>query len=230
MKIVLIGPQGSGKGAQARILASKLGIPHISTGGLFREKVIRGTEMGRAIADILERGDLVPDDIVITIANERLSRNDCVHGFIADGFPRNLRQFLEIEVVWCVDYVFELSIDTATSIRRLAERLTCRKCGNQYGTAESPKTPGKCDICGTSLIKRADDRRKDVVIKRLETYWREVLPVLEYYRSNGVLKIIDGRGKIKYISQQIFQAAGILVPNRHRKVPISVNPTKKGTT
>lgn len=210
MKIITIGPQGSGKGTQARILAAKLRISHVSTGDLFREKIKEKTELGVVIADILQRGDLVPDDIVIPLANERLARDDCVHGFIADGFPRNLRQVLEIKTVWRVDWVFQLWIDTKTSVERLSDRLVCPTCGQMYGSYDSPGVQGTCDSCGTDLVKRLDDENTEVVIKRLETYWREILPVVEYYRSAKNFRIIDGTGTVDSVSQQIFKVLHIL--------------------
>jgi len=210
MKIITIGPQGSGKGTQARILAAKLGIPHISTGDLFREKVEKKTELGMAIAGILHRGDLVPDDIVISLANERLAREDCTGGFIADGFPRNLRQVLEIKAVWCIDWVFQLWIDTKTSIERLSNRLICLACGKIYQSHGLPSTQRVCDFCGTDLVKRLDDQKAEAVIKRLEVYWKEILPVVEYYRSARNFKVIDGTGGVDSVSQQIFKAMDIL--------------------
>lgn len=210
MKIIMVGPQGSGKGTQARILAARLGIPHISTGDLFREKVEKRTELGMVIADILYRGDLVPDDIVIPLANERLAREDCTGGFIADGFPRNLRQVLEIKAVWRIDWVFQLWIDTKTSMERLSSRLVCPACGKIYGPHDLPSTQRVCDSCGTDLVKRSDDQEAEVVIKRLEVYWKEILPVAEYYRSARNFRIIDGTGVVDSVSQQIFKAMDIL--------------------
>lgn len=210
MKIIMVGPQGSGKGTQAKILAAKLGIPHISTGDIFREEIKKGTELGTAIVEVLHRGDLVPDDIVIPLANERLAREDCTRGFIADGFPRSLRQVLKIKAFWRVARVFELWIDTKTSMERLAHRLFCPACGEIYGVDHPPRIRDVCDSCGTNLTQRLDDQKTEVVIKRLEVYWREILPVLEYYGLGNNFTIIDSTGPVDSVTQQIFKVMDLL--------------------
>ena len=208
MKIIMMGPQGSGKGTQAKLLGKRLGIPHISTGDLLRAELAEQTDIGKAVAAILEAGRLVPDDIILDMLGRRLSRDECAGGFIADGFPRNLGQLLNLRHVWQVDHAIQLWIDTQTSIDRLASRVNCPECKETYGPKKPPAREGICDNCGTALKKRADDSDVKPVIQRLELYWTEMQPVLEYFRSGGVLTTLDGNQSIEAIERMIAETVG----------------------
>lgn len=203
MKIIMMGPQGSGKGTQAKLLSQKLGVPHISTGDLLRAELAAGSDIGKAVASIMEAGRLVPDEIILYITERRLSQPDCAAGFIADGFPRNLRQLLELPAVWGADHAIQLWIDTQTSINRLASRINCPQCKATYGPKKPPAKAGICDGCGAALVQRADDAAAAAVIKRLELYWTEMPAVLEYYRSAGILTTINGDQPIEVIAAAI---------------------------
>jgi len=192
MKIILMGPQGSGKGTQAKLISREYGIPHISTGDLLRAEIGEGTDMGKALQDIIAAGRLVPDETILYMAGKRLARPDCADGFIADGFPRNLRQLLELKEVWSVDLALQIWIDTRTSVERLATRINCPNCKATYGPKKPPKQEGICDECGAKLVQRTDDTATESVIKRLELYWSEIQPVLEYFRSGSRLHTING--------------------------------------
>jgi len=208
MKIIMMGPQGSGKGTQAKRIGEKLGIPHISTGDLLREELSAGTDLGKALRGIMEAGRLVPDEIILHITARRLAREDCTNGFIADGFPRNLSQLLEIPSIWRVDHAIQLFVDTRTSIDRLAARINCPKCKATYGPKNPPAQPGICDRCGEILQQRTDDTAAASVIKRLELYWSEIPPVLEYFRSADKLTTLDGTQSIETIEAQIARIVG----------------------
>jgi len=208
MKIILMGPQGSGKGTQAKRLGEKLRIPHISTGDLLREELSAGTDLGKAIRGIMDAGRLVPDEIILHITDRRLAREDCANGFIADGFPRNLSQLLEIPSIRRADHAIQLFIDTQTSIDRLAARINCPKCNAIYGPKNPPAKPGICDRCGAALEQRTDDAAAESVIKRLQLYWSEIPPVLEYFRSADKLATLDGTQSIETIEAQIARIVG----------------------
>lgn len=205
MRIILMGPQGSGKGTQAKTLAGKLGIAHISTGDLFRAERAEGSEIGKAIDEILNAGKLVPDQIVMDMLNKRLARDDCAKGFIADGFPRNLGQLLRLPMVRRVDHAVQLWVDTQTSLDRIASRVNCPQCKAVYGPKKPPAVEGVCDACGTKLEQREDDAALSSVLQRLEIYWSEMLPILEYYRSAGVLTTINGDQPIEKIEGALEQ-------------------------
>jgi adenylate kinase len=199
MIILMFGPQGCGKGTQAKILSEKLKIPHISTGDLFRE--LEG-ELKEKVDSIINQGNLVPDELTLEILNKRISKEDCKNGFILDGFPRNLNQAKELDKITSIDKVLEVSIPDEESVKRISGRRICPSCkaGFNVLTAPIPKTNDICDFCEAKLIARADDT-EEAVKKRLETYHKETEPVLEFYRDK-VFRI-DGIGTIKKISERI---------------------------
>jgi adenylate kinase len=199
MIILIFGPQGSGKGTQAKILSERLKIPHISTGDLFRS--LSG-ELKEKVDAIINHGNLVPDELTFEILKERISQEDCKNGFILDGFPRNLNQAKELEKITSADYVLEISIPDEESIKRISGRRLCSKCkaGFNVLTSPKPKVESVCDFCGENLISRADDTEESVK-KRLETYHRETKPVLEFY-GDKVSKV-DGVGTIEEIGKGI---------------------------
>lgn len=208
MRIIMMGPQASGKGTQGKVIAGKLGIPHLSTGDLLRAEVAEGTDVGNQAKAIMESGQLVPDDIITQILDKHLNGESCAQGYVADGFPRNLGQLLKIEAVRRVDHAIQLFVDTQTSLDRLASRINCPKCKETYGPKKPPSKQGVCDHCGTELVKRSDDGAADAVLKRLETYWTEMMPILDYYRYAGVLTTIDGAGTIEEIEAEIGRLVG----------------------
>jgi adenylate kinase len=188
MRIVMLGPPGSGKGTYASRLTSILGIPHISTGDLVREEINAGTEIGRKIKAYSERGELVPDEIIINLLIERLKKPDAQKGFILDGFPRTIRQAEALKEISKVDLVINLNVPDEIIIQRLSNRLICKRCGAIYNKLTlKPKVDGKCDLCGGELYQRDDDK-PEIIRERLNVYRRSTEPLIEYYRREGILK------------------------------------------
>jgi adenylate kinase len=199
MIILMFGPQGCGKGTQAKILSERLKIPHISTGDLFRS--LEG-ELKRKVAEIINDGNLVPDELTLEILKERISKEDCKNGFILDGFPRNLNQAKELEKITSIDKALEISIPDEESVKRISGRRVCPNCkvGFNILTSPKPKVDGVCDFCEAKLVVRADDTEESVK-KRLETYHRETEPVLEFYGKK--VSRIDGIGTIEEIAGRV---------------------------
>ncbi|MCD6263217.1 adenylate kinase [Candidatus Bathyarchaeota archaeon] len=197
MRIVILGPPGSGKGTQAKIISEMYGIPHINTGDLLREEVAKGTEVGRIAKPYMDQGKLVPDDVITRILEERLSQADCKRGFILDGYPRNLHQVDLLDEILKrlgvdLDCVLNILIDDEVVVRRLTTRRICSVCGAIYNLINKPpKKEGVCDICGGRLIQRDDDR-EEVIRRRLEVYKEQSEPVLERYRKRGLVRDIRG--------------------------------------
>ena len=204
MKIVLIGPQGSGKGTQAKLLKEKFGIPHISTGDIFREAIAEKTELGLKAKEIIDKGNLVPDEITNKIVKERLQKEDCKKGFILDGYPRNINQAKALDSFAKIDYAVEIFVPDEISIKRLSSRRQCPKCGAIYGLDIPPKKDNICDKCGAELYQRDDDR-PEAIKKRLEVYHKETEPVLDYYREKGILVRVDGTKPIKDVFEDIVR-------------------------
>lgn len=195
--VILIGPPGAGKGTQAKQIAREYGVPHLSTGDMFRDHVGRGTPLGMQAKPLMERGELVPDDIVLGMVEERIARPDCVNGFVLDGFPRTLPQAEKLDETlqrgpWGKPTVVYFVVDTSALLRRLTGRRTCSVGGEIYNIYERPpKVPGRCDNDGGELIQRPDDR-EEVIGERLAAYERQTRPLVDYYRRQGVLKEVDG--------------------------------------
>jgi adenylate kinase len=195
--LIFLGPPGAGKGTQAKRIAERLGVPHLSTGDMFRDAVSRGTELGRLAKPIMERGELVPDEIVMGMVEERLKRPDCAEGFIFDGFPRTLPQAERLDRIlerlgFGKPLVIEFRLPEQTVVRRLAGRWTCSVGGEIYNVYEHPpRVSGICDHDGGKLVQRADDR-PEVVKERLASYERQTKPLVEFYLRQGVLEVVDG--------------------------------------
>lgn len=200
-KIIFIGPQGSGKGTQAKILSEKLGIPHISTGDMLRGA--QG-ELKQQIDEVINKGHLVSDDLMLKILKQRIQMSDCKKGFILDGFPRNLPQVKLLEKITTIDKVIEITLSDNEAVTRISGRLTCEKCKAGYNelTAPKPKKPGVCDICQGKLIRRADDT-EEAVKKRLQIYHKETEPILKTYKNITIQ--INGNQPIENISKEILQ-------------------------
>ncbi|MEM1543078.1 MAG: adenylate kinase [Candidatus Bathyarchaeia archaeon] len=188
LRIVILGPPGSGKGTYASRLTNILGIPHISTGDMVREEIRAQTEIGRKIREYSDRGELVPDEIIIGLLIERLKKPDAQKGFILDGFPRTIGQAEALEEITSIDVVINLNVPDEIIIQRLSNRLTCRRCGAIYNRLTlKPKVDEICDICGGELYQREDDK-PEVISERLKVYRRSTEPLIDYYRKRGLLK------------------------------------------
>jgi adenylate kinase len=188
MRIALFGPPGAGKGTYASRLKEKLGAPHISTGDMVREEIKAQTELGKAIKQYSDKGELVPDAIIIQLLAKRLKQPDCKKGFILDGFPRTIPQAEAFGKFSKLDLVINLVVPDEIIITRLSNRLSCRKCGAIYNRLTlKPKREGICDICGSELIQREDDK-PEVIRERLNVYQKNTEPLITYYREKGILK------------------------------------------
>ena len=207
--VIFLGPPGAGKGTQAKEVARIYGVPHLSTGDMFRDHVGRGTELGRKAKPIMERGELVPDEIVLGMVEERISRPDCANGFVFDGFPRTLPQAEKLsELLQARGFgkplVLHFVVDSGKLIRRLTGRRTCSVGGEIYNLYDRPpKVPGRCDNDGGELIQRADDR-EEVIRERLAAYERQTKPLVDYYRSQGVLEDVDGSADVDSVTRRVL--------------------------
>lgn len=207
MKIIFIGPPGSGKGTQAKRLASRFAIPHISTGDMLREAVADGTELGRQAAPIMASGGLVSDDLMIGIINERLAKPDAKNGFILDGFPRTIVQAEKLDNIVGNGTdplrVLQLLVPDDAIVRRITLRRTCAQCGTIYHLEnDPPATDSICDRCKGEVIARADDT-EEAVRKRLESFHRQTMPVAAYYKSKNILREVDGIGPVDEVFERI---------------------------
>ena len=190
MKMIIIGPQGSGKGTYASRLSSIFDIPHISTGDLFRGEVKDETALGIKAKEYMDKGLLVPDELVVEVLKKRISKEDAKKGFILDGFPRNPDQAKNLDKISKIDVVVELFVPEWLSIKRLTSRRVCKNCGEIYNLINvRPKKEGVCDKCGGDLIQRDDDKEK-AIKERLTIYKRDTAPLIDYYKKKGVLKQI----------------------------------------
>lgn len=207
MKLIFIGPPGSGKGTQAKRLASRFAIPHISTGDMLREAVADGTELGREAAPIMSAGGLVPDDLMIGIINDRLAKPDAGKGFILDGFPRTLVQAEKLDNIVGNGQpplrVLQLLVPDDAIVHRITMRRTCAQCGAIYHLENNPPASGSvCDRCGAEVIARPDDT-EEAVRKRLESFHRQTMPVATYYKTKSILREVDGVGPLDVVFERI---------------------------
>lgn len=205
MRLILVGPPGAGKGTQAVHLASHYGIPHISTGDIFRANIKGETELGKLAKSYMDAGNLVPDSVTNEMIKARLAEGDLANGFLLDGYPRNIGQaeFLDDALTSMgtpLDAVLELAIEHSEIIKRLSGRRTCRGCGASFHILfEKPAVDGVCDNCGGELYQRTDDH-EDVVANRLSVYSEQTEPIIDYYRKAGLLKVISALGEVSEIS------------------------------
>lgn len=207
-QLILIGAPGSGKGTQAKTLADRFGIPHISTGDMLRDAVKNETELGKKAAPIMASGGLVPDDLMVGIIGDRLKQADATNGFILDGFPRTVNQAEKLDALLAgngnggLRVVYLLVPDDAI-VRRITARRSCPACGSVYHLENSPpKQEGICDRCGAGLVARPDDT-EDAVRIRLENFHRQTMPVVNFYRGKSQLREVDGTGAIDKIFERI---------------------------
>ena len=202
MKIIFLGAPGSGKGTHATRVKTELGIPHISTGDIFRENIKGGTPLGVLAKSYIDKGALVPDDVVIKIVEDRLSREDCKKGFILDGFPRTIYQAEALKRIAAIDVVINLVVDDEAIVKRVAGRRMCR-CGETYNVAFLNGAT-TCAKCGAELYQREDDK-EETVKSRLEVYHKETAPLIDYYRKEGLLKDVDGSQGIEAVYADIMK-------------------------
>ena len=207
MKIIFLGAPGAGKGTQAEIIASRLGIPTISTGAIIREALKTGTEMGVKAKKFIEAGELVPDDVVIGIIKERLAKSDCQNGFILDGFPRTVPQAEALDTMGIeLDRVVSIEVPDEVIVERMSGRRVCAKCGATYHMVYNPSKDGvNCDKCKEELTIRKDDA-PEVVLSRLEVYHSTTEPLKDFYSKKGSLKLVDGVGSVDEISYRTIKA------------------------
>ena len=209
--IVLLGPPGAGKGTQAKAISIRLELPHISSGEIFRENLKKQTDMGKMADKFIRRGQLVPDDVTITMIRERLSRTDCENGALLDGFPRTtgqaeaLAQILN-ETQACVSCVPYINVPEHELIERLTGRWTCQAQGHVFHEKFTPPLqPGVCDFDGSVLYQRNDDK-EETVIKRIQTYMEQTKPLIEYYQERGLLCEVDGSQSIEAVTHELLSA------------------------
>jgi adenylate kinase len=209
MRLILLGPPGGGKGTQAKLIEEQLSIAHISTGDLLRQAVAEHTELGRTAKEFMDRGELVPDELVIGMIEERVRNADCRPGFLFDGFPRNVPQAealgetLERQSL-SLDHVFSLDVPQQELIKRLTGRRTCRQCGSMcHVVFDPPREEGICNRCGGELYQRDDDR-EETIRARLEVYRDQTEPLLDYYGSRRLLREVDGVGETQEVFERIM--------------------------
>jgi len=218
MRLIFLGPPGVGKGTYASRIGPKLGIPHISTGDLFREHIKNQTELGKEAKNYIDRGELVPDELTIQMLKERIEQPDCEKGFILDGFPRTIPQAEALDKITTIDKVVNISLREDIIVRKIAARRICKKCGEIYNLADIregslvmppllPKKPGICDKCGGELYQRPDDK-EEVVRERLKTYKKNTAPLIEYYRKKGILVNVEVQGGPDIMVPIILKAVG----------------------
>jgi adenylate kinase len=209
LNIILLGPPGAGKGTQAKVLEERHGLKQLSTGDMLRGAVTAGTEFGRKAKTIMDRGDLVSDDIVVSIIAERLEKPDVKNGFILDGFPRNTAQAEALDRMLAarglkLDAVIEMKVDDEVLVERIAGRYTCARCGKGYHDRfERPKKEGVCDVCGSTEFVRRPDDNEATVRSRLEIYHKQTAPLVAYYAAKEVLRSVDGMAEIPDVTRQI---------------------------
>ena len=209
MNIILLGPPGAGKGTQAKRLEREHDMIQLSTGDMLREAVTAGSELGRQAKNIMDAGELVPDELMIRMIAERIDQPDCRRGFILDGFPRTTRQAEALDVMLeqkglRLDSVIEMRVDEEALVERITGRFSCAACGAGYhDTFQRPKTGGVCDTCGgAEFVRRADDN-EETVRARLEAYRAQTAPILPYYDQKGLLRVVDGMASIDEVTGQI---------------------------
>lgn len=213
MEIVLMGLPGAGKGTQAEHIVNRFGIPHISTGDMFRQAVAEGTELGKQAKAYMDAGQLVPDEVTVGIVRERLMKDDCQNGFLLDGFPRTVEQAKALDEMLKsigrqLDHVLLIEVRKDVLMERLTGRRICRQCGATYHMVfNPPKQAGTCDRCGGELYQRADDA-PETVSTRLDVNMKQMEPIVAHYEAQGLLRKVDGEQDIAAVTRQIMTLLG----------------------
>ena len=214
MNLILLGPPGAGKGTQAANIVKKYNVPHISTGDIFRANIKAGTELGKKAQEYMNKGQLVPDELVVEIALDRLNADDCKDGFLLDGFPRTVFQAEKLDEYLAakgskIDHVLDLQVDNEVLMGRLTGRRVCKTCGASYHIINiPPKKDGICDVCGAELIQRDDDNEA-TASNRIRVYENETMPLVTYYEKTGNIDHLDGAsGGVEGVLQRIVDVLG----------------------
>lgn len=213
MKIIMLGAPGAGKGTQAKRIAAKYTIPHISTGDIFRANIKNGTELGKKAKTYMDQGLLVPDELVVDLVVDRVNQEDCQNGYVLDGFPRTIPQAEALDNALAalgqkMDYAIDVDVPDENIIKRMGGRRACVGCGATYHLVyAAPKTDGICDTCGGELILRDDDK-PETVEKRLGVYHEQTQPLIEYYTNAGILKTVDGTVDMEDVFTAIVSILG----------------------
>ena len=216
MRLILLGPPGGGKGTVAKKLQAEFNIPVISTGVILREAVDKKNKLGIEVENIMRKGGLVPDHIILEIIKERIKQKDCKNGYIFDGFPRNVKQAnslekLNKELNEYIDYVFYFEIPFSEIIQRLSNRRVCKRCGTNYNLSfNPPKKDNTCDLCGGELYQRDDDK-EEIIKNRLEVFAQQTTPLKKYYKEKKLLKVIDAN-----LSEKAFLTIKKILRGRHK--------------
>lgn len=213
MKIIMLGAPGAGKGTQAKKIAEKYGIPHISTGDIFRANIKGGTELGLKAKTFMDQGKLVPDEITIGMLMDRIKADDCAKGYVLDGFPRTIPQAESLTAALeaqgeAIDYAVNVDVPDENIITRMSGRRACLSCGATYHIQfNPPKAEGVCDTCGSALVLRDDDK-PETVKNRLAVYHEQTQPLIDYYQKAGVLKEVDGTQDLNKVFADIVEILG----------------------
>ena len=213
MKIIMLGAPGAGKGTQAKMIAAKYQIPHISTGDIFRSNIKNGTELGKKAKSYMDQGLLVPDELTCDLVVDRIGKEDCVNGFILDGFPRTIPQAHALDEALkkmgtAMDYAINVDVPDESIVTRMGGRRACTGCGATYHIVfNAPKTEGICDVCGEKLIIRDDDQPATVQ-KRLDVYHEMTQPLIDYYEKQGIVRTVDGTQKMDDVFENIVRLLG----------------------
>ena len=208
MKIIMLGAPGAGKGTQAKMIAEKFGIPHISTGDIFRANIKNGTELGKKAKQYMDDGTLVPDELTCDLVVDRIAQDDCAKGYILDGFPRTIPQAKALDralekMQTSIDYAIDIEVPDARIVERMSGRRACVSCGATYHIRfNAPRKEGICDVCGSELILREDDH-ENTVQTRLDVYHEQTQPLIDFYREKGILHSFDGTRDMMTVFEDI---------------------------
>ncbi len=213
MKIIMLGAPGAGKGTQAKQIADKYSIPHISTGDIFRANIKNGTELGKKAKKYMDQGALVPDELTCDLVMDRIQQDDCKNGFVLDGFPRTIPQAEALDAALGkinekMDYAIDVDVPDENIVNRMSGRRACLNCGATYHLISiPPKVEGICDRCGSEIVLREDDK-PETVQKRLKVYHEQTQPLIDYYKNQGILKSVDGTQPMDEVFKAIVTILG----------------------